>query len=40
MAWNFLPSYRPDWLGTLQRLLSPPFGDHLPDRYRHALEGD
>ena len=40
MTWNFLPSYRPGWLGTLQRLLSPPFGDHLPDRYRHALEGD
>jgi triacylglycerol lipase len=34
---NILPSFRPDWLGSVYKWLIPVIGDHLPDRYCHAL---
>ena len=36
---TFLPSPRADWLGPYQKYaLAPPLTDHLPERYRRALE--
>jgi hypothetical protein len=36
---SYLPSARPGWLGTYQTyMLPPPFTDHLPERYRRAVE--
>ncbi len=34
---NVLPSFRTDWLGSVYKWLTPAIGDHLPDRYCHAL---
>jgi triacylglycerol lipase len=39
-TWKLPPPSRPGWLGNFQRLLSPPIGDHLPDRYCHALDDE
>jgi triacylglycerol lipase len=36
---NFLPSSREGWLGHYHKyVLPPPFTDHLPERYRRAVE--